>query len=129
MLERSVFVWSVFLFLPLLLACTSETTRTLTSVEKDKLGSRLQRILDGNASETQEVRVDVNEEGASIFPVFIRVNDPEVFQKSDIPVNSWSGNVATARLTADQIRRAAQLESVQSIRLSGRAQPTSRAQR
>jgi hypothetical protein len=55
------------------------------------------------------------ENGKRVFLVIIKSNDPQQLQENGIPFNSVSGNIVTARLTIDQIRKAASLTSVQYI--------------
>lgn len=94
----------------------------LTDKEKNTLDRALQRLVQGDTSDVEQGRVGMTEEGRGIYAVFIHVNDREAFRESAIPVNSWSGSIATARLTVEEIRRAARMEVVESIRLSGRAE-------
>jgi hypothetical protein len=56
--------------------------------------------------------------------VIVGAADPEAVRASGLPLGSWSGDAATARMTVKQIRRAARMEAVESIRLSGRASTT-----
>jgi len=95
----------------------------LTGKEKRTLDQRLQRVVRGDTSAAKQERIGMTESGEGIYAVFIRVSDPEAFRRSTIPVNSWSGSIATARLTAEQLRRAARMEVVESIRPSGQARP------
>lgn len=116
---------SVALFsLLLLMSCTGAPSgeSSLTEGEKQKLDRSLSHIVTGDTTSVDDIAVGTDAEGQQIFPVFLRVSDPDAFPSEDIPINSWSGSIATARLTADQIRRAARLEVVESIRLSDRAE-------
>lgn len=112
------------LSLLLLMSCTGAPSgeSSLTEAERQKLDRPLSRIVTGDTTNVDDLAVGTDAEGQQIFPVFLRVTDPDAFSSEDLPVNSWSGSIATARLTADQIRQAARLEVVESIRLSGRAE-------
>lgn len=95
----------------------------LTDKEKGTLDRSLQSLVRGDTSAGEEALVGTTENGEGVYGVLIRVGDREAFREGTIPVNSWSGSLATARLTVDQIRRAAKMEAVESIRLSGREEP------
>ena len=62
-------------------------------------------------------------EGEQVYSVLIEGADTGTLQDADIPLVSAAGGVVTARLTADQIRRAASIEDVRRIRFPGQATP------
>jgi hypothetical protein len=95
----------------------------LTEAEMSKLGATLQRIVRGEEGGEEE-KAGTTADGRAVYPVIVRAADPEAVRASALPVGSWSGDVATARLTVEQIRRAARMQAVASIRLSGRASTT-----
>lgn len=54
-------------------------------------------------------------EGDTTYAVLIRTSDPGALAQEDLPLGEPSGSIVTARLTAEEIRRAARLEPVVSI--------------
>lgn len=113
----------LFLFFVLMGCAGGASEGALTEKEKRTLDQKLQRVVQGDTSAAEQERIGTTKRGEGIYAVFIRVSDPEAFRESSIPVNSWSGSIATARLTVEQLRRAARMEVVESIRLGGRAHP------
>ncbi|WP_103019000.1 hypothetical protein [Salinibacter altiplanensis] len=101
-----------------LLGCSGEAE--LTAEQKQKLDAQLQRIvLDGaNPGHQGPARDD----GSAVHSVLVRSDDPESLVKAGFSINSVSGTVATARWTVEEIRRAAQQESVRMIESSGQAE-------
>lgn len=111
----------LFALLALVIGCAGgESEKVLTDKEKNTLDRSLRSLVRGDTSAAEEERVATTEGGDGIYAVFIHVRDREGFSEKKIPINSWSGSIATARLTIEQIREAAQMETVESIRLSGR---------
>lgn len=118
------YVLSGLLLLPLVLlaGCGGRSVEEpLTDAQESKLGNDLLRIIEEDPSATTEAQIGTDAEGQPVYPVFIHVSDSAAFREQDVPVNSWSGAIATARLTTAQIRRAARIEVVERIQLSGRA--------
>lgn len=85
---------------------------TLTDTQKKRIGPRLKRLIRGETSEPQPV----GQRGqASIYEVILRCDDPDALRNADIPLSSVQGNVITARLSIDQILKAATVDAVGGI--------------
>jgi hypothetical protein len=100
---------------------------SLNTMQKKRLGPALRRLLTGDTlSGLGGIRKTdpVGErEGEQVYSVLIEGADTGTLQDADIPLVSAAGGVVTARLTADQIRRAASIEDVRRIRFPGQATP------
>ncbi len=88
-----------------------------------KLTPSLQRIVRGEEVQSPTAPpTATTSDGTTVYLVVLRVKDADAVRQAGIPLNSVQGSMATARLTVEQIRRAAALESVSRIEPSGRAQ-------
>jgi subtilisin family serine protease len=56
---------------------------------------------------------------ANRYPVILHADDAATLRSASLPVNSTLGSIATARLTLDEIRAAAQVDAVRFIEASG----------
>lgn len=98
---------------------------SLTQDQKRRLGPALRRLLTGDTlSRSPGIRRAEpagERDGESVFSVLIEGASADTLRKASLPITSVAGGAVTARLTKGQIRKAASLESVQRIRLPGRA--------
>ena len=94
----------------------------LTEDELQKLDANLRLLVQGKTPEG-DLSSTVRSDGTTVYSVFIRATNPSRVREARIPINSTSGNVLTARLSVDEIRRAARLETVTRIESSGQAKP------
>ncbi len=114
----------LFLLTTSLLLLHCQSTAPLTSAERDKLDPALERLLSGEPVST-DVYTTSTRGGETVYAVVIQTSDPDELRSADLPIASLNGNVATARLTVDQIRTAASYPFVRSISNSGQATPQS----
>ena len=88
----------------------------------NKLTPPLQQVVRGDeAQPSSELSTATASDGTTLYLVILRVDDADAVREAGIPLNSVHGSMATARLTIEQIRRAATLETVSRIEHSGRA--------
>lgn len=93
----------------------------LTQAQRSRLGPMLRRLL---AADTSEMSPDSlrglspagQRDGQKVYAVLIEGAGTEVLRKANIPYVSKVGGTVTARLTAEQIRKAASIGEVQRIR-------------
>lgn len=104
---------------------------SLNAMQKKRLGPALRRLLTGDTLSRpggiRKTRPVGEREGEQVYSVLIEGADTGTLagtlQDANIPLVSAAGGVVTARLTADQIRRAASIEDVRRIRFPGQATP------
>ncbi len=100
---------------------------SLNAMQKKRLGPALRRLLTGDTLSRpggiRKTRPVGEREGKQVYSVLIEGADAGTLQDANIPLVSAAGGVVTARLTADQIRRAASIEDVRRIRFPGQATP------
>ena len=103
-------------------ADTTMPVDTLTTAQRNRIGPRLQQLL---TSKARPYRVEPvgTRDGTPIYSVTIRSSDAEAFREAGLSVTSVQGDIITARLTVEEIRRAATVPSVQAIRAAGEVQP------
>lgn len=94
----------------------------LTTHQLQKLDPALRTLLEEDRSE-HDLPSSTRPDGTVVYSVFLRTSDVDAVRNAQIPINSTSGDILTARLSIDQIRRAARVEAVTSIRSSGAATP------
>lgn len=101
------------------LQCSGEAE--LTAEQEEKLDSRLQRVvLEGADADLQST---IRGDGGVAYHLFVRTEDPEALRDAGFPINSVSGDIVTARWTAEEIRAAAQQKSVRMIKPAGQGEP------
>lgn len=112
-----------FLLLLSVPGCASSHS-SLTEEQMDKLTPPLQRVVRGEKVQSpMGPPTATTSDGTTVYLVILRTDDADAVREAGIPLNSVQGSRATARLTVEQIRRAAALESVSRIEPSGRSQP------
>ena len=98
---------------------------TLSEEQMQKLTPALQRIVEGKTSSSvRSLSTRTRPDGTTEYAVLLRVTDADAVREAGIPLNSVQGAVATARLSVDELRRAAQLNAVTRIEPSGQSFPT-----
>jgi hypothetical protein len=100
---------------------------SLNAMQRKRLGLALRRLLTGDTLSRpggiRKTRPVGERDGKQVYSVIVEGADAGTLQDADIPLVSAAGGVVTARLTADQIRRAASIEDVRRIRFPGQATP------
>jgi len=109
---------------------TSASTDTsdpkpLTATEKKRLGPTLQRLLRADSLALNRLDPVTTRDGSPVYEVFIECDDPTELRDAGLPLTSVQGALITARLTVDQIRTAATMEAVRSIRAATQLEPHS----
>lgn len=105
----------------LMLQCASGGE--LTAEQRKKLDAALQRLV-VEGEESPDLETATRGDGTVVYLVLVRTNDADALREADLPVNSVSGDVVTARWSVEEIRAAARLPAVRRIEASGRARPT-----
>ena len=108
-------LWFVLLILIVQIFSGCSSGKELTMEEKSKLHPMLQNLIEDQDSPELQLQADLLEDGTKVYPVIIRTDNPEELKEQGIPTNSVSGDIVTARLTVEQIRKAAALSSVENI--------------
>jgi hypothetical protein len=95
----------------------------LTKQEKSKLDPSLQRLLKDEVIADKNYNVRVAENGSKMYGVIIRCSDATQLEQAGIPVNSVSGDIITAKLSIEQIRKVVTLPAVSSVENSTKSYP------
>lgn len=103
----------------LMLRCSGSDE--FTSEQKRKVAPPLQQVVFQGGANTS-LQTTSRSDGSVAYHVLVRTDDTEALREEGLPVNSVSGGVVTARWTVEEIRTAAQLESVRTIEPSGQAE-------
>jgi len=86
--------------------------QTLSQAEQEKLDPFLQLlVLEEEINETK-YSVYQQKDGTKLYGVIIQTSDVEEIKKTGIQINSYDGNIITAKLTPDDIRKLVNLKSV-----------------
>lgn len=101
--------------------CTNGTLQ-LTQEQMDKLDVALQRVVQGEDPSPLSVQRTTRSDGETAYGVMVRTRDADALRESGLPLGSVSGTIVSARWTVNEIRTAASLPEVQSIRASGTMQ-------
>lgn len=107
--------WTAVLLAAAFVASACQSPGALTRDEERKLDPALRALVRGEAGGLFEYDVHEGPGGARVYGVVIRTTDPEALRRAGLPLQSVHGEVATARLTVDALRRAARLPAVVSI--------------
>lgn len=95
---------------------TSAQTGELSAGQKQRLAPSLRRLVRGEEQTPNPVEPVGTRDGAPVYGVMIECSDPAALREAGVPLVSVQGTLITARLTLDQIRTAAAVDAVQSIR-------------
>jgi hypothetical protein len=98
---------------------------SLSQAQRDRLGPALQRFLTGDARATGDVKAVGTRDGQDVFSVIIRSENADALRQAGLPLTSVTGTTITARLTMDEIQKAASVEAVQSVRSDRQMEPHS----
>ncbi len=109
---------SLFLISGFIFTCSSGAN--LTRAEKSKLDPALQQLLSAEDIPDKNYNVLVKEDGTKLYGVIIRSDNPAELEHAGIFINSISGNIITAKLSPQEIRKVAALPSVSSIENSSK---------
>jgi hypothetical protein len=101
----------------------SQGGKALSDAERAKLDPTLQRVVAGDTAAAPEA-AQARRGAERVYLVLIRTAEPSALREAGLPLGSVSGTVATARLTAAEIRQAARLDAVGQIQISQTAGPT-----
>lgn len=102
---------------------TSVPVDSLTKIQRQRLGSALQRFLTGDTTATRRIETVGTRDGEKIYSVLIQSQNPKALRDAEIPLTSVVGETITARLTVDQILTAASTDGVQSVRADKQMEP------
>lgn len=97
------------------LAAPACTPSRLTAAEEAKLDPALQALLHQAGLPDARYTTMQRADGTMAFSVILRVDDAEAVRAAGLPLRSVVGDVATAFLTREEIRRAARLAAVRHI--------------
>jgi hypothetical protein len=104
----------------LVLGCTRPL---LTDRELAKLDPPLQKLMGGGSISENQFDVSSRPGGEKEYGVIIRSSNPEELRSSGIPINSVIGDVITARLTVDELRKVLTIPSVHALQNSSKNYP------
>ncbi|HXG37426.1 MAG TPA: hypothetical protein VNL36_01505 [Bacteroidota bacterium] len=109
---------SLFLLLLGFFAC--RTTAPLTDAEKAKLDPALIALLEREDTVEGDYVVSARANGEKQYAVIIRSTRPEELRAAGIPIEAVVGDVITARVTKEELRKLVSLPSVRAVTNSGR---------
>lgn len=109
------------LFLLGFFACRSAAP--LTDTEKAKLDSPLLALLQQEHVVESDYVVSTRANGTMQYAVIIRSAKPEELRAAGIPIEAIVGDVITARVTKEELRKLVSLPSVRAVSNSGREYP------
>jgi len=72
----------------------------------------LQRLLDDPAGYAACCDMSVRSDGTRVYGVIIRASNPDELRNAAIPLTSVTGDVITARLSLEELRKLIRLPSV-----------------
>lgn len=121
---RSLLLRLFFLVLAWMAVGCSNSAPILTDAQMNKLDPALQRLVEGEPRGMDRYSTSERDDGTTVYGVILRSDDPASLQDAGLPVNSVQGDIVTARLTIDQIRRAARLDAVRRIENPTQTGPT-----
>ena len=107
----------------LLLGCSSTTH--LTDQEMAKIDPHVQRVLAGERVPGLEELSSLRADGSREYPVVVRTTNPKELDALGITPHSRFGDMITVRVTAEEIKKLAQLGSVTAIRAGAPNEPQS----
>ena len=105
----------------LLLSCSSTTH--LTDQEMAKIDPRVQRVLAGEQVPGLEEVSSLRPDGSREYPIVVRMTNPKELDALGITPQSRFGDMITVRVTAEEIKKLAQLGSVTAIRAGAPNEP------
>ena len=112
---------SLFLISGFILACSSGAN--LSREEKSKLDPALQKLLGDEDVSDKNYNVIIKEDGSKLYGVIIKSTDALELENAGIFLNSISGNIITAKLSVQEIRKVVVLPTVISIENSSKSYP------
>lgn len=99
---------------------SSSSAPALTETQKNRIGGRLQRVIRGEKEGPRPVEPVGSRDGVPVYEVIIKTDDPDALREAGIPLGSVQGSIATARLTVNQILKAATVKGVGGIQAATR---------
>lgn len=111
----------LLLLLPLLAGMQCSSSSTLSEDEMEKLDPALRHLLEQEGDESgpfEYVTSRREEDGTTVYAVTLRAEEPGALEEAGLPLGSVFGEIATARLSLEEIKEAARLEAVRGIRNS-----------
>jgi hypothetical protein len=97
----------------------------LTAAQRQRLGPALRRLLTGDTlsrpSGPRATDPVGEREGREVYSILVEGADAKTLRDAGLPVTSAVAGTLTARLTLPEIRKAASLQNVRRVRLSGQA--------
>jgi len=106
-----------------ILALTCGGPKELSDEERAKLDPRLIELLNSSSVSDAAYDVSMRPDGQKEYGVIIRTNNTDALRTIGIQVQSVFGDVVTARLTTDELRKVVALQSVRAVQNSGRNIP------
>ena len=103
----------------ILSACTSGAQ--LSRAEQEKLDPALQKLLLEDPLPEKNYSISVTADGQKLYGVIITSTNPDDLEKTGIVPNTISGEIVTARITIEEMKKAVLLESVKMIKNSSKS--------
>lgn len=114
---------NLFLILLSALSLTCKSHSTLTKEEMNKLDPTLQRLVSGEVIAEDELPSTVRADGKKEYGVIVRSTDVDELKKAGFKLNSVFGEVVTVRVTTDELRQIAKMQSVRFIEAGSKNYP------
>jgi hypothetical protein len=95
----------------------------LTAAEQGKLDPQLQKLITGEKIPENLYNISVDASGEKRYSVIIITGNVDALNRAGIITNSVQGEIVTARLTVDELRRAANIAEVKSIKNTSKSYP------
>ena len=96
------------------MSCSSSSK--LSKIEMEKLDPALQKLVLGENVSDTKYNVRVQEDGTKIYGVIISSTNPKELTDIGITPNTVTGEIITAKLTIEEIRKVVLLQTVKSVK-------------
>lgn len=100
-------------------ACTSGAQ--LSRAEQEKLDPSLQKLLLGDPLPESNYSISETANGQKLYGVIITSTNPDDLEKAGVVPNTVSGEIVTARITVEEMKKAVLLDSVKNIKNSSKS--------
>ena len=103
----------------ILSGCTSGAQ--LSRAEQEKLDPSLQKLLLGEPLPAGNYNISETSDGQKLYGVIITSTNPDDLEKAGVVPNTIVGEIVTARITVEEMKKAVRLDSVQKIKNSSKS--------
>lgn len=114
---------SAVLLALILFAPSCSGTKSLTASEKAKLDPQLLVLLQDENIVESDYSISLRQDGTKQYAVIIRGTNPEELRAAGIALQAVMGDVITARVTKEELRKVVALPSVRAVQNSSKDFP------